>query len=305
MLCPNCQQPLPENAQFCLRCGRPVTLTQMGTPPVQSSPHQAQPRGRPYKWLALGLGLLALIALAFVIGTQSGLLTQARVKKPSGPSVLEAEAPKTTGPSVLEAEAPKPSGPSVLEAEAPQPKQPPPHILDWLEHLRRTEQRRQQMERNITPLFSMVVQAIVLRAQVAQGIAQGDLEQAEANYEREREKLRQSYQHRRKEWEELLRFFRSKQPPPECQALADTYYAGLSEYITTISQIENDLIEGDLGGLTGLLGSAQSELDAKFAHADEELTKVCEQYGIRKYFTIGSSSPDLLKSLGGGLPLGL
>ncbi|MCS7065882.1 MAG: zinc-ribbon domain-containing protein [Fimbriimonadales bacterium] len=300
MQCPNCRQPLPENAQFCLRCGRPMTMAQMGTPPVQGASSNNK-----LKWLALGLGLLVLIGVAFLIGVRSGLLTQAQVKKPGGPSVLEAEAPKAEGPSVLEAEAPKPTGPSVLEAEAPKQTPPPPHIVDWLEHLRRTEEQRQRKERNIAPVLTMLVQAMVLRAQIASGMAQGDLEQAEAAYEREREKLRQSYQQRRKEWEALLQFFRSKQPPPECRVLADTYYAGLSQYITTITQIEEDLIESDLGGLTGLLGSAQPELDAQFAKADEELTKVCEQYGIRKYFSVGSSSPDLLRSLGGGLPPGL
>ncbi len=300
MQCPNCHQPLPENAQFCLRCGRPIATTLASASPPVGSP----PRNR-LKWLALGLGLLTLIGLGFVLGIQSGLLTQAWVKKPSGPSVLEAEAPKPSGPSVLEAEAPKPAGPSVLEAEAPKQTPPPPHVIDWLEHLRRTEEERQRKERNITPLLSMAVQVIVLRAQVAQGAAEGDLDKAEANYEREREKLRQRYQQRRREWEELLKFFQSKPPPPECRVLADTYYAGLRHYITTITQIEEDLIEGDLGGLTGLLGSAQPELNARFARADEELTKVCQQYGIRKYFSIGSQSPDLIRSLGGGLPLGL
>lgn len=297
--CPNCRQLLPENAQFCLHCGRPISATQGGAPPPVPSARNSK------KWLLLTVGLLVLVGLALVLGIQSGLLTQARVKKPTGPSVLEAEAPKPAAPSVLEAEAPKPTGPSVLEAEAPKQTPPPQHIVDWLEHLRRTEEQRQRMERNLTPVLSMLVQAMVLRAQIASGMAQGDLEQAEANYEREREKLRQSYQQRRREWEGLLQFFKSKQPPPECRALADTYYAGLSQYITTIIQIENDMIEGDLSGLTGLLGSAQPELDSKFARADEELSRVCQQYGIRKYFSIGSSSPDLLRSLGGGLPMGL
>ncbi len=46
------------------------------------------------KWLGLVLGVLALALLAFVVGTQAGWFTQARVKKPEAPSVLEAEAPK-------------------------------------------------------------------------------------------------------------------------------------------------------------------------------------------------------------------
>jgi hypothetical protein len=152
--------------------------------------------------------------------------------------------------------------------------------------------------------MSMLVQAMVARAAALGGIAQGDFEQAEADYEREREKLRQGYQQRQREWAQLLQYFRSVPPPPECRTLADAYFAGLSEYITSISQIEKSLIDNDIGGLTNMLGSAQSELDARFARADEELARVCEQYGIRKYFAIGARGTELIRSLGGGLPLG-
>jgi hypothetical protein len=216
--------------------------------------------------------------------------------------VLEAQPPKVDAPSVLEAQPPKVDAPSVLETEAPKP--PPKHVVDWLEHLRRTEERRRRLESNIAPVMSMLVQATLARAAALGGVAQGDLEKAEADYEREREKLRQSYQQRQREWAQLLEYFRSVPPPPECQTLADAYYAGLSAYITKISQIEKSLIENDVGGLTGMLGSAQSELDALFARADEELTRVCEQYGIRKYFAISAQGLELLRALGGGLPLG-
>ncbi len=305
MKCPQCGQALPENANFCMGCGQrivPTTTTGMPAPPVRSSGSGSSSWA---KWLGIGVGLLVLLGLAVWVGVQSGLLTQARIKKPEAPSVLEAQAPKPEAPSLLEAQPPRVEGPSMLETETPKHTPPPQHIVDWLEHLRRTEQERQRKERNIAPVMSMLVQVMTLRAQVAMGAAQGDLDQLEAKYEQEREKLRQSYQQRQREWAQLLQFFRSKQPPPECKVLADTYYAGLSQYITTITQIEQGLIEADLGSLTGLLGSAQPELDAKFASADEELTKVCQQYGIRKYFSIGSQSPDLIKSLGGGMPFGL
>ncbi|MCS7272607.1 MAG: hypothetical protein NZ550_00470 [Fimbriimonadales bacterium] len=247
------------------------------------------------------MGVLLLLAIAFVAGTRSKLFTQLQVQRPEAPSVLEAQPPKLDAPSVLEAQPPKLEAPSVVAADAPNP--PPKHIIDWLEHLRRIEQRRQRMERNIAPVMSMLVQAMAARAAAMSGIAQGDIEKAEADYQREREKLRQSYQQRQREWVRLLRDFQSVPPPPECRVLADTYYAGLSQYITTIRQIEQDLVEEDLGGLTGLLGSAQSELDVRFARADEELTRVCEQYGIPKSFSIGAQGSELFRALSGGLGL--
>ncbi len=301
MKCTYCGAALPENANFCMGCGRPQNPTPNRT--VATVPTAASGGNSKAKWFGLGVGLLLLIALAFVVGTQSGLLTQAQVKKPEGPSVLEAQPPKVEGPSVLEVQPPKIEGPSVAQAEAPKP--PPQHVVDWLEHLRRTEEQRRRMERNVAPVMSMLVQATVARAAAMGGIAQGDFDKAEADYEREREKLRQGYQQRQREWAQLLQQFQSVPPPPECRTLADTYFAGLSQYVTTITQIEKSLIENDIGGLTGMLGSVQSDLDSRFARADEELTRVCEQYGIRKYFSIGAQGTELLRSLGGGgLPLG-
>ncbi|MCX7926039.1 MAG: zinc ribbon domain-containing protein [Fimbriimonadales bacterium] len=300
MKCIYCGAVAPENANFCMGCGRPLSsATPQRTVAPMTPPTQNRSKA---KWLGVGVGVLLLMALAFVVGTQSGLITQANVKKPEGPSILEAQPPKVEGPSVLEAQPPKIEGPSVVEAEAP--KQPPKHVVDWLEHLRRTEERRQRMERNVAPVMSMLVQAMVARAAAMSGVAQGDFDKAEADYEREREKLRQGYQQRQREWAELMQYFKSVPPPTECQTLADAYFTGLSQYITSITQIEKSLIENDLSGLTSMLGSAQSDLDARFARADEELTRVCEQYGIRKYFAIGARGTELIRSLGGGLPLG-
>lgn len=297
MRCPHCGAAVPEHANFCMHCGRPLSAATPNSP--ASAP---PPKSSAAKWMGLGVGLLALIALAFVAGMHSGLFTQFQAPKTEAPSVLEAQPPKIEAPSMLQAQPPKVDAPSVVAAEPP--KAPPKHIVDWLEHLRRIEARRQRMERNVAPVMGMLVQAMAARAAAASGIAQGDLEKAEADYEREREKLRQGYQQRQREWAQLLRDFQAVPPPPECKTLADTYYAALSHYITTITQIEQDLIEGDLGGLTGLLGSVQSELDAKLARADEELTRVCEHYSIPKSFAIGGQGSELFRALGGGLPLG-
>jgi len=272
VLCPSCQQPLPENAQFCLRCGRPVsTLAGGGSPrPTVTRPHR--------KWLALGLGLLVLIGLAALIGVQSGLLTQARVKKPTGPSVLEAEAPKPAGPSVLEAEAPKPAGPSVLEAEAPKPKQPPQHILNWLEHLRRIEMKRRAMERNFNPALQMLKDALALK-----------LELEEERQQEKMQNLEQGYQRYQQDWAGLLREYRAVPPPAECRVLADTYDSALSSYVTLMLQIEDAMRKQDLNSLMNMRGTAQSDVDQRLINADVELMKVCEAYGVRKYFDIRPS----------------
>ncbi len=272
MQCPNCRQPLPENAQFCLRCGRPLTATLMSSPPVSSSSSRA------LRWLALALGVLVLLGAVAFIGIHSGLLTRAQVKKPAGPSVLEAEAPKPPAPSVLQAEAPKPSGPSVLQTETPQPKQAPQHVINWLEHLRRIEMKRRTMERNFNPALEMLKDALALK-----------LELDEEKQQEKMQNLQQGYQRYQQDWAGLLREYRSVPPPAECRVLADTYDAALSSYVTFMLQIEDAMQKQDLNRLMNMRGTAQSDVDQKLINADVELMKVCESYGVRKYFDIRPS----------------
>jgi hypothetical protein len=159
MKCTNCGATIPEHARFCAGCGRALNSASTA---LASGPTPQTQGASKAKWWAIGVGVLLLMAVAFVVGMRSGLITRANVQKPEAPSVLEAQAPKVDAPSVLEAQPPKVDAPSVLETEAPKP--PPKHVMDWLEHLRKTEERRQRIERNIAPVMSMLVQATLARA---------------------------------------------------------------------------------------------------------------------------------------------
>ena len=272
--CVQCGQILPDGARFCSGCGRPV---------VQSSLPQPASGNARMKWLGLVLGVLALALLAFVVGTQAGWFTQARIKKPEAPSVLEAEAPKVEGPSVLQAQPPKVEGPSMLETQAPKPQQPPQHILDWLEHLKRIEMRRQAMERNFNPALQMLKIAMGAR------LAMEEEEQQKAL-----QSLKEGYQTYRQDWAGLLRDFQSVPPPPECRVLADTYFVALSNYVNLKTQIEQAMETQDLNTLMNMRGTAQAQVDQKLIESDVELARVCQQYGIRKDFRIGTSVPETL-----------
>ncbi|GBC90536.1 hypothetical protein HRbin14_01273 [bacterium HR14] len=272
--CVQCGQILPDGARFCSGCGRPV---------VQSSLPQPASGNARMKWLGLVLGVLALALLAFVVGTQAGWFTQARVKKPEAPSVLEAEAPKVEGPSVLQAQPPKVEGPSMLETQAPKPQQPPQHILDWLEHLKRIEMRRQAMERNFNPALQMLKDAITLK-----------YEMEEEGQQQKMQNLEKGYQTYRQDWAGLLRDFQSVPPPPECRVLADTYFVALSNYVNLMTQIEQAMETQDLNTLMNMRGTAQAQVDQKLIESDVELARVCQQYGIRKDFRIGTSVPETL-----------
>lgn len=275
--CAHCGQALSEDARFCSGCGRPVVS-------LNPSNTNNTPSGNSrLKWVGIILGLLALLLLGFLVGTQTGLLTQARTPKVEAPSVLEAQAPKVEAPSVLEAQPPKVEAPSMLETQVPQVQPPPQHILNWLEHLKRIEQRRQAMERNFNPALNMLKDALALK-----------FEMEEEGQQQRMQNLEKGYQSYRQDWAGLLRDYQSVPPPPECKVLADTYFVALSNYVNFMLQIEQAMEKQDLNALMNMRGTAQAQVDQKLSDSDVELARVCQQYGIRKDFKIGSSVPETL-----------
>ncbi|MFQ3611058.1 MAG: zinc-ribbon domain-containing protein, partial [Fimbriimonadales bacterium] len=93
--CGKCGQTMEAGARFCSACGQPLTPPT----PTTASVAPAQPSNTK-KWLLIGLGVLALIAVAFVLGVQSGFFAKAQVKPEEAPSILQAEAPPEA-PSIL------------------------------------------------------------------------------------------------------------------------------------------------------------------------------------------------------------
>ncbi len=278
--CGKCGQVMEANARFCSACGQPLAPTPTVAPSA-SPVSMAQSPNSNKRWLWVGLGVMALIALAFVLGTQSGFFARAQVKPEEAPSILQAEAPPQA-PSILQAEPPPPA-PSILQGEAPQPKQVPQHVLDWLEHLKRIEQKRQAMERNFNPAVDMLKDALAMRYSLEEDEQQQRMQNLEQGYERYRQ-----------DWAGLMREYQSVPPPQECKALADTYYVALGNYIRFMMQIEQSLETQDLNTLLNMRGSAQAEVDQKLSDADVELARLCQEMGIRKSFRIGSSLPQNL-----------
>ncbi len=274
--CGKCGQMMEAGARFCSACGQPMTANA----PSASSPATTQaPNNK--KWLWIGLGVLTLTALAFLQGTQSGFFARAQVKPELAPSILQAEAPPES-PSILQAEPPPPA-PSVLQSESPEPKPVPQHILNWLEHLKRIERKRQAMERNFNPALNMLKDALALRYQLEEEGQQQKIENLERGYEQYRQ-----------DWTGLLKEYQSVPPPPECKVLADTYYVALGNYVRFMMQIEQSVETQDLNSLLNMRGTAQAEVDEQLSNADVELTRLCQQYDIRKDFRIGSSLPQNL-----------
>lgn len=284
MQCPNCRQVILENAQFCMHCGRSVTYSSPVHAPAPASSSKM-------KWVAITLGVLILAGLAFIAGKQAGLFTQAQVRTPEGPSVLQADAPRPEGPSILQAEAPRPEGPSMLQAEVPKlPERTPApkHVIDWLEHLKRIEMKRRAMRNDFTPALDMLKNALSLKAEIEE----------EQQVEKQ-QNISQGYEKYAQNWYQLVNEYQSVQPPPECKKLADTYYAALQSYVRLMLTIQEAMQKQDIGALMNMRGSAQGNVDQQLTQSDVELAIVCRQLDVRKDFSIEADS-DMKSMLGFG-----
>jgi len=279
-----------------MHCGRSVAYSPAAAVPASASSSKV-------KWAAIVLGVLILAGLAYVAGKQAGLFTQAQVRTPEGPSVLQAGTPQTEGPSVLQADAPKPAGPSILQADAPKPgpsvlqadapKIEPgtpvsPRVIDWLEHLKRIEMRRRAMRNDFTPALEMLKNALSLKAEIEED------QQIE-----KQQNISEGYKKYAQNWYQLVQDYQSVPPPTECKKLADTYDAALLNYVQFMLQIQESMHKQDISALMNMRGSAQGNVDQQLIQSDVELSIVCRQYEVRKDFSIEADS-DMKSMLGFG-----
>ncbi len=194
----------------------------------------------------------------------------------------------------------QPSVPSqslLAQPQRPQP-QPPPmqqppmqiqrptvpaELLDYLEQLKKIEMQRKREANN----YWLAVSALGDLLKALQGVAStGDiLDAPEYNPQR----TLQTYDAYLQRFLMLRQWLHQLRPPPECQQLHQSYDQALLAHIRTINSLKQRIVLKDLAGaaLSGL--TAQKQIDTALSIADNELTSVCQRYGITKPFTIGDN----------------
>ncbi len=260
--------------------------------------------------LAITLGVVALLlmltagSIAFFLMQryQQGLMQTPVVNKPSPTGLLQAPQPtQQQAPSF--AQVPEPPSPSTSLLQAPppppvptplqtvqpmQPTQPAPQqppipagLLDYLEQLRRIEQQRKREASNVW----VALQALNDLLKAMQGVAaSGDILDAPDYNPQETLKAYDAYQQR---FIALRQWLHRLNPPPECLQLHQAYDQALLSHINAVGSLKQRIVLKDLAGaaLSGL--TLQKQIDAALSMADDELSAVCQRYGIVKFFTIG------------------
>ena len=265
VFCPRCGKPLQANAAFCMHCGLPLTVApQEGGHRRSATVQDGHPPQKRWFWPTV-IGLLALIA---ILGGGLALL-MARGKNPP----LQA-----TGTG---------AAPPPLTATATTM---PPDIRAWLDHLRETEDRKNKLVSDQTAVvMTEYTKLNGLGAAAGALDSNGNLdpENMKSPSEAEAQKMKDL----RPAWGELIQFFESMPPPPECTSLAHTYDSALDEIrgemgdVVDIVNQSQDNSDQSLKSLMGLQGKS-TPIDGHLSLADKMVGEICDKYNTARWFSI-------------------
>ncbi len=262
---------------------------------------------KPAVFLTVGIVLLLLL---LVLG---GGLATLGLFGPRGSQSLAADSgttsvlpqvtePQTVLPQVTE---PQTSLPQVTDPEpslqAPQDTAMPADVRDWLEHLRKTEDRRKRLSsEHVGELMVMLTKMQTSGLTDALKGIFGEEEDTGEQAPSQADSVKIDASEKRKEWQELLAFFQSYPPPAECVPIQASYSHALGETSGMIIEIleavdmAQESPEKAIAALTAIQGTSGDRIDEYAKQTDEQVQSVCDRYKTRKWFKIAAD-------VGGGL----
>ena len=296
MFCPRCESPVPDGANFCMRCGNPMTrerpqpaaaaaaagsaIPQMPAAPAALRNNQLTP------YMIMGLLILVIFLLGYGVSTL-------QAKAQPGPEMEAVHRRKN----------------NLIATAQPLPGMPP-SVHDWLEHLRRIEEQKNKLAAEQVAEVKTYATKFQALGPAAGLLSNPDSEDDNTN---PTVPVQQMTTDMSKPWNDLIKDYQSLPPPPECQKLADEYFSGLNEIPAEMSDIQ-DLLSNlskqmstanpssgespenkdALKKAEGMQGKSSQDIDTHFTNSDELLGEVCNKYNTRKWFSISSD-------MGGGL----
>lgn len=171
----------------------------------------------------------------------------------------------------------------------------PEDIYRWLEHLRKTEEKR------VDITMGQLTQAYTAKekAQVEGGVdALKDLlngiDDPNSELHSPTDKLAEVLKKMHDETMDLLKSFDSYPPPTACIPIRDAYDQSLNETAAQMGDIADHLAAGDVEKLLKMEGKSAKGIDSAGARTDRLVGEICDQYHKRRWFSIASdikSSP--------------
>lgn len=293
MKCSRCLTENPANARFCLSCGAPLAVaphpTSQTRPFQNVSPLQARKPIGTY----LVLGTLVIILTGGLAWTFGSRLLQHPEKSSPPTTIVQAPASTTTAPLV---QAPATNQPSaIVQAPAqPNPQADVSAISNYLAFLRKVELMKQDL----------IGKEMGAALGTYGNLTPNEIKAASSSAEAKQflPHISQDSARLKTEWDQLIRYFLSVSPPPECTILQQRYYDQLAKIEAEFVKVNDSLADAQqnpqeaLSTLSGMLGTASAAADASAMAADEALADVCRRYGLSKDFSIttGASASNLL-----------
>ena len=175
------------------------------------------------------------------------------------------------------------------------PLEMPDDIYQWLEHLRKSEDKRNEITMSqLTSAYtekekSQVAGGVDALKDLLNGIDDGTSEMHPPT-----EKLAELLKKMHDECHEVLVYFDSVEPPAECVPIRDAYDQALNEEAAQMGDIADHLAAGDMEKLLKMEGKSAQGIDTAGAKTDRLVGEICDKYHKRRWFDIASdikSSP--------------
>ena len=327
MNCPRCGKSNIAGAAFCMHCGqdlrvsnaqnnpnqpqnvlpqnvrpqhvtgqqRPIYAPQPGIQQPGNPGGAGQPVGQVFQdarkkqdklvWITVGVLLLVALGIAVAVGTAN--LVSAFGRERPAPNINKlARAP---GSPSLVREAKAPDQPSLTVQKSL--KKMPDDVRAWLEHLAETERRRGQLSnRNMGQVMALMPTAgLGIDVQGVKDMTDPDVNVPHT----QADTLKENGDQVRAEWEQLMQFYVSVQPPQECMDVANTYHHAIQETGAMIGDILDSLAkskEDPKAALQALyaMQNTSKTIDQYGKDTDYGVQVICDKYDTRKWFSVNA-----------------
>lgn len=268
MKCTKCGTEIPPGSRFCSGCGSPISSEVSGVVPAS---HKKS--GTLAAIVGLAIVVIAAVLIAWYMKGQR-VADVGPVDAPGQPGVLSGpNAPTNRQPGVLQT--PK------VEVKQPEKKEVPKEVVEYLEHLKKVEEYRQQVYgKELAAVMASASDSIVKAL---------PFDWDEEEPKKPTDELAQKSMDFTREWQQVSAYFLQVQAPPECAQLSQKYYDSLGTFIKFMGRFQDAVSKSDVPALKNIKADA-GEVDKKLSDADGELGKVCNKFGIEKNFSIKGDS---------------
>lgn len=181
--------------------------------------------------------------------------------------------------------------PPVLEKAAAAPAQMPADVEDWLKHLEKCEAQKVQIsgDQYAEALkFEQEAQALGAGMGMMDPYDQASSDDGQAPGSYAKGKVLDF----RPQWEQLITFFNSYPPPPECKPIADDFNRALQEIPGMMGDIAEVLNTADtdptgaLQKIKKVQNSSYGDIDRYFLRCDQKVGAICDKYNKKKWFNV-------------------